>query len=1266
MQFIKNGPDIPESLLQAHEDGRVVFFCGAGISYPAGLPGFQGLVDQIYSELGATRTVIEEQAYRKEQFDATLDLLERRIPGQRATVRAALAKVLQPNLRKKGATTTHAALLQLARDRSNNIRLVTTNFDRIFLHVTARIKPAIPYYPAPLLPIPKNSRWNGVVYLHGVLPETPDESALNRLVMSSGDFGLAYLIERWAARFVSELFRNYIVCFVGYSINDPVLRYMMDALAADKMLGEFTPQAYALGSYSAGGEAQALVEWEAKGVTPVLYEVPLGTYDHSALHRTLKEWADTHRDGVLGKERIVAQYAVNPPMASTREDNFIGRILWAISHKSGLPAKRFANLDPVPPLAWLEPLTQDLFKHNDLSRFDVPPKTEKDGGLTFSLLRRPAPYTHAPRMGLANAGGRDSEWDDVMTEVANWLLRHLDDPKLVLWIAKRGGQLHDQFAQMIGRQINYLDKLATEGKHDELDRIRASAPAAIPRPIMRTLWRLLLSGRVKSYVYRADLYDWLSRFQQDGLNPTLRLELREILSPRVSLSEPFHWDGEEAHDRKTERISDLVRWEVFLSTQHPHSALRNWQGKSHWQQTLPELLQDFNVLLRDTLDLNRELGGADDRSDHSYVDQPSIDDHPQNKSFHDWTVLIELTRDAWLATVKLSDDRARLAAEGWWYTPYPVFKRLALFAAAQGSVISSERALEWLLSEDAWWLWSEEVLRETIRLLVVLAPKLDTAGISELERAILKGPPREMFIDDIESESWFLIVERSVWLRLAKIQAAGATLGSDAQARLENISQQNPQWQLSTYEQDEFPVWMGNGDSEPWRKFLATPLRRDDLADWLKEHPSSDYWQDDDWRSRCRDDFPATSCALFALTREDEWPADRWRAALQAWAENKLLKRSWRYMAPVLANAPDELIQKCAHNISWWLQVIAKTFEGHEELFLQLVQRILALDFEDGAPTDNPVFQAINHPIGQVTESLLSWWYRHSLQDGQGLLDSIKPVFTTMCDTRIAQFRHGRLVLAAHTIALFRVDEAWATGCLLPLFDWQQSETEARSAWEGFLRSPRLYRPLLEAIKQPMLATATHYAQLGDYARQYADFLTFSALELGDTFSAKEFEQATSALPPEGLQHAAQALARALEGSGEQRHEYWNNRVRPYLKSVWPKSRDKIAPSIAESLAQLCVAADDAFPDALAEVKNWLIPVGHPDYVIHLLHQSKLPQRFPEAALDFMDRIISDSAQWPPTDLNECLQAIQKASPNLLNDARYLRLSEYLRRHGRE
>ena len=255
VQFITHGPDIPDALLQAHEDGRVVFFCGAGISYPAGLPDFKGLVDEIYRRNGTAPSDIERAALDRGQYDATLDLLERRLPGQRLAVRRALAEALKPKLRRKGATDTQAALLRLARDRDGALRLVTTNFDRVFHVAAKRSGQVFQADAAPMLPIPKNSRWNGLVYLHGLLPEKADDTALNRLVVTSGDFGLAYLTERWAARFVGELFRNYVVCFVGYSINDPVLRYMMDALAADRMLGEVTPQAWALGDCEPGQEA---------------------------------------------------------------------------------------------------------------------------------------------------------------------------------------------------------------------------------------------------------------------------------------------------------------------------------------------------------------------------------------------------------------------------------------------------------------------------------------------------------------------------------------------------------------------------------------------------------------------------------------------------------------------------------------------------------------------------------------------------------------------------------------------------------------------------------------------------------------------------------------------------------------------------------------------------------------------------------------------------------------------------------------------------
>src|SRR5690554_5805481 len=138
MQFVKNGPDVPERLLQAHEEGRVVFFCGAGISYPAGLPGFRGLVNDLFEELGVIPDDIQSAAIKAGQFDTAISLLELEIVGGRKTVRNALLKILTPDLARKNATSTHEALLTLAKTPDQQTRLVTTNFDRVFEEVINR------------------------------------------------------------------------------------------------------------------------------------------------------------------------------------------------------------------------------------------------------------------------------------------------------------------------------------------------------------------------------------------------------------------------------------------------------------------------------------------------------------------------------------------------------------------------------------------------------------------------------------------------------------------------------------------------------------------------------------------------------------------------------------------------------------------------------------------------------------------------------------------------------------------------------------------------------------------------------------------------------------------------------------------------------------------------------------------------------------------------------------------------------------------------
>jgi hypothetical protein len=589
---------------------------------------------------------------------------------------------------------------------------------------------------------------------------------------------------------------------------------------------------------------------------------------------------------------------------------------------------------------------------------------------------------------------------------------------------------------------------------------------------------------------------------------------------------------------------------------------------------------------------------------------------------------------------------------------------LAFFAAAQNQVIPYRQALDWLLADQHWWLWSEETRREAMRLLATLAPQLDEAMLTELEQAVLAGPPRAMLEGDTEPERLTRIVCREIWLRLSKIVQSGAVLSTAGKERLAELFAQYPEWQLADDERDEFPFWMGGG--EEWRKFVALPLRRRELIEWLKQKPATEPWQEDDWRQRCRDNFATTACALCALARESVWPTDRWGKALEAWSEEKLIKRSWRYMGPVLAEAPAQVLQTLVHDVSWWLQVAAKTFDGHEALFFALAVRILGLDQQDVLDGDDPVTHAIKHPVGQVTEALLRWWYRRSLEDGQGLPDELRPIFSELCDPQIEKFRHGRVLLAAHAIALFRVDRRWAAQNLLPLFDWRCSEAEARATWEGFLWSPRFYRPLMEILKPYFLDTARHYPALGKHQGQYASLLTFAALDQGDTFTIAELAAATRALPPDGLNEAAQTLIQALEGAGEQRAEYWTNRIAKYLHAIWPKTRDKISPAIAESLGHLCVAAQDAFPEALALLRAWLQPPAYPDDLVHLLHKSGLCAKFPEPALDFLSLVMRDQSQVSLDDLGACLKDIRTAAPQQKTDPRYERLVAYLRYHGQE
>ena len=185
--------------------------------------------------------------------------------------------------------------------------------------------------------------------------------------------------------------------------------------------------------------------------------------------------------------------------------------------------------------------------------------------------------------------------------------------------------------------------------------------------------------------------------------------------------------------------------------------------------------------------------------------------------------------------------------------------------------------------------------------------------------------------------------------------------------------------------------------------------------------------QSDDWPKRCQDSFRAAAWALCRLARDGTWPAARWRDALHVWSDDMLIERSWRYRGTSASSSASDKLQPLAHHLGPWLQKAPKVFAPDEELFIRVCRAILKLDYSDDADKndDDPVTRATNHPVGHVTEALLNWWNRRPLKDRQRLPDTVRQIFTELCDVRLCHVRHGRVLLASRAVTLFRVDEEW-------------------------------------------------------------------------------------------------------------------------------------------------------------------------------------------------------------------------------------------------
>ena len=295
LRISQDGPEFPGEFVDSLLAGEIVFLCGAGVSAPQ-MPDFRRLVKQIYQTLDVTMEESEKRSFDKERFEEVLGSLSGRLSDSQAVTRTVanlLAVPRKPDLRQ------HRTVLRLSRALDNRLCLVTTNFETLFERAVVEETPRGMIEEISSagqgLPVPGSASFSGVIHIHGRLGDDPLRLQSAPLVLTSADYGDAYMRSGWASRFLFELARCKSIVLVGYSAGDAPVRYFLNVLEADRVRFPDLRPVYAFDAFELDPE-EAVARWGTLAVKLMPYckvNTITGSHeDHSPLWKDLAALAD--------------------------------------------------------------------------------------------------------------------------------------------------------------------------------------------------------------------------------------------------------------------------------------------------------------------------------------------------------------------------------------------------------------------------------------------------------------------------------------------------------------------------------------------------------------------------------------------------------------------------------------------------------------------------------------------------------------------------------------------------------------------------------------------------------------------------------------------------------------------------------------------------------------------------------------------------------------------------------------------------------------
>ena len=1085
-ELIAGGPTIPVRLLNELDSGKVVFFCGAGVSVGPGsdLPNFADLVQHVYDANHIEPDAVEKEALDVGALDKALGLLER---GERLGAHALRSTVIERlSVPPSGELSVHKALIDLSRSEQG-IRLITTNFDDRFVEagLDRELVDA-----APKLPVPKPHTWRSLVHLHGRI--APNEDGSN-LVLTAADFGRAYLTEQWAARFVTELFREFTVVFVGYSVGDPVMSYMVDALAAERTMGARFATAYAFADTDGSdvGKSKARDGWRAKNVEPILYDWQGG---HRLLEETLIEWAGVRKDPFHVRSRIAINEMARMPAGP--DDPVVERVVWAL--EDAVAAKALADEPPVvdeDEYARLENWL-DVFAEKGLlccAADDIEPNGSDQSPAVVRLVNN----------GFQSENPNNLDMTKVYLSV--WLARYLHVPQLLAWVLRHGGHLHPRLRQEVQRNL-------------------AAKESNIPERL-RLLWTVLLENRPTdpgkglwtSGRYMAAMSDSERRRIED--------EAMESIAPRLIVrpGPPSGLAFRQYLEKKPRPIQPIDAC----------GHLKLVAGVDDSRHRVGEVLQDPDVLSRHAETLTGHLEQAldlgeedDDVYPASYWYRPSIAAHEQNRDYDGWTHLIDLVRDSHLALAAEKRRRAENLLLRWVESGQSLFRRLALHALTENPKFNVGSARKLLLAGRKPGLWELELRREVMRFFRLAGNRLPRGLRTEIVREIHAGPKSRMGKALPKYEE---TIRREKALRQHKLSVSGAKLDKKSRMLAAEVA---PDAAAGEEERDEFLSWHGEarwiGDEE----FAPRDLVEGSVTDVVAALDDGKVDQDG-LRGLVVQKRVKVASALRRLARQGKWPASYWQGFLWHLAGpregNEPPARLHVHVARILAEAPDGLFNEVGSAAGGFVSRLAEEYGiDRESEFGLLWTKAWSGKGEvepESVDSEDPVTDALNHPAGKLVEAAMTRLRKYEPLSGPGIPGEVRPYFDAIGEDPGGDL--GRVMLATRLHYLFAIDPDWTMEHMIARLRPGQSQ-EAGNLWSAYGWSPSLGPDLLRAFRGPFLEILQDERPGDRRLGNLRGLFMTACLEAPGELTGQEIRSVVEPLPEEGLKTLLGSLKQRL------------------------------------------------------------------------------------------------------------------------------------------